>query len=184
MGAALLDLLRSLQPRTGGGPPRKSLSPLPVWSALQAGGGSLPAGREHDVGETLEVLAAALAADLQAGFARGRRSGVAPHSPSLAALLRLRQRCEPPAGPDAGLRAWAACRGACEGSTAHVARCLRCGHQAGLQVAQFVSLALALPTAPGYDLVGNIPVARGASVLASLRQHFSHELIPGVACTR
>lgn len=186
MGVVLLDLLRTLQPRAAGGPPCKSLSPLPVLSALRASAGeeTLPAGREHDVGEALELLAAALAADLQAAVARGCRSGAASHSPSLAALPRLRLRHEPLAGPDSGLHAWAACRGALEGSTAHEARCLRCGHQSGLQVTPFLSLALALPTAPGYDLVGNIPVARGASVVGSLRQHFSHELIPGVECTR
>lgn len=135
------------------------------------------------------ALAAVLAAHGSARQDLQCCNGTAPcsESSSTSGSSSISAPPAPPAtaGHDAVLWAWQQhARLSLQGSIAHELQCLRCRHRSVVQLAPFWVLPLAIPTAHGTTLLGNVPVAVGAALEGCLAAFFGYEALQGWHCTR
>ena len=72
----------------------------------------------------------------------------------------------------------------CEGSLSDEIQCLKCGHRFSLQLTPFYALQLSMPLAPGQTVLGDVRVARGATLATCLHSFFGYEMLSDVTCTR
>lgn len=173
---------------------------------------TLSAGEEHDAAEAIEEAVRLVSEELQAAFSLGaaQLAAQAAWASVLGPAPPLLGRCsskvdgeaagtaehaaaaamEPPHPPlepagDAVLRGWRRAEQLpLRGSNAHELQCLRCRHRSTVQLAADAVLSLAIPTARGATLLGDVPAAPGASVEGCLADAFGYEALQGVRCTR
>ena len=195
--AALLDCLRRLQPCPDEETGAASFSPreLVVLLRQRLPPGVLEAGSEHDSAEALEQLIDTVREELRHCFMHNSSRQLAAQGALdllLKDLTKEHGGGSEPAGdsghvpaPDQLLHVWRHQLALpCEGSLADEIQCLKCGHRFSLQLTPFYALQLSMPLAPGQTVLGDVRVARGATLATCLHSFFGYEMLSDVTCTR